>query len=227
MTLNLTVTRCACVLAACSVYYGYRARKYFAARYGERLRVVDGDSTRTVPSYLASHPEVRCDLIVVDGAHNYVGPVLDAVNLMHAGSCGTHLIMDDVCDPASCHAHGPDGRDAVAQIGPTQAWTELKRAGYARELQTHFDVVPDRGWVHGMQTCSPEGLPNSTSVGLSAAPTNVVFSRALARKVGHGMRRHIADHGDATRAMDRAHRQDAQQLQAAGAQTACSLMCAA
>ena len=100
MTLNLTVTRCACVLAACSGYYGYRARKYFAARYGERLRVVDGDSTRTVPSYLASHPEVRCDLIVVDGAHNYVGPVLDAVNLMHAGSCGTHLIMDDVCDPS-------------------------------------------------------------------------------------------------------------------------------
>ena len=216
----------------CSAHYGGNARKYFAERYGERHRVVDGDSKQTVPEYFATHPEARCDLILVDGAHNYIGPVFDAINLMRAGSCGMHLIMDDVCDPDSCHAHGPDGRDAVSQIGPTMAWAELKRAGYARELETHFGVVPDRGWVHGVQACAPEGIPSSKSIGLSAVPTRVTFSRASGAQMDAptASKRlpHVAGRDDPAGATDRSHRREALQLQVgAEAQRSCSRACTA
>lgn len=36
-------------------------------------------------------------------------------------------------------------------IGPTQAWTELKRLGFVKEAA--FQTAPDRGWVHGHVRC--------------------------------------------------------------------------
>ena len=82
--------------------------------------------------------------------------------------------------PPSCHAHSADGSlPTVAEIGPTQAWHELRRAGYARETQAHFGFVAERGWVQGVQTCDPRGLPALGMASIPAIPVNVTFEPPL------------------------------------------------
>ena len=176
---------------------------------------------RKAPEYFALNPGAHCDLIVVAGAHNYVGPLLDAINLMRAGACGTRIVMDDVCDSDACHAYGPDGRRAVAQLGKTLAWAELKRAGYAREVEVHFEEAADRGWVQGTQSCLPEGLPAVGNVSASTSgPSRVAF---VALPVQINSERGVGNQPDAR--VDSPHRQEAS-LRPTKGQRVCTQPCA-
>lgn len=48
-------------------------------------------------------------MLQVDGRHRYAAVLRDALHLHKVARCGGLMIMDDVCNPTSCHAHFPDG----------------------------------------------------------------------------------------------------------------------
>ena len=126
---------------------GGRRSRLFRSRYGARFRIIDGDSEKTLPAFVRANPQPRCDLVVVDGRHDYVHPLLDLVWLLQIAHCNASIILDDVCDPARCHAHHQGGRtfsgeskkgtNNEAVVGPTQAWAEARRLGYVREEEAY------------------------------------------------------------------------------------------
>ena len=73
------------------------ARDVLQAKYPGRLELVLGDSADTVPRYLAQHPELRCNVIFIDGSHKYGPVVQDLLNIAPAADheYGHVLIMDD------------------------------------------------------------------------------------------------------------------------------------
>jgi len=129
------------------------ARTYLSSRYGNRVTFVLGDSATSLPSYMDSREGkgLRCDIAVVDGRHRYAAVLRDALHLHKVARCGGLMIMDDVCNPTSCHAHFPDGTNHPYVIGPSQAWAELQRLSLVRQLA--LVTKADRGWAYGEVLC--------------------------------------------------------------------------
>jgi len=77
---------------------GTRTAALLQSRFPGRLTVHKGDSVRTVP--IATLPP--CDLVHVDGRHDYEHTVLDALNLLAKASPHALFLFDDQCDPRGC-----------------------------------------------------------------------------------------------------------------------------
>jgi hypothetical protein len=150
------------------------AKLWFRRRYGERLTLVEGDSTKTVPSFFASHPSVRCDLAIVDGKHDYVHPMLDIVLVAQGCKCGATLVADDLCNASACTAHDDRGFNQGAVIGPTQAWHEAQAKGYIVQSETRFAQASDRGWATASVVCV-DGLPKPALTRYSPEPIAIAF----------------------------------------------------
>ena len=166
-----------------------RAREYMKTRYGSRVTVVDGSSRKTIANYTREHPELQCDLVVVDGDHTYVSTLIDLVSLLQRAPCNASVLLDDVCDIERCHAHVPstlastshhagyyvNGSNHPSIIGPTLAWNEALRTGHVTQVKTFFEAAPDRGWVLGRQVCSADGKPLPMHERYSVRPQPVRF----------------------------------------------------
>ena len=92
---------------------------YMASAYPGRFQVVWGDSTKTVNEFVKkaqlSRRMLHCDVIVVDGGHNYGVAIADLRNMQaFVGSPRHLLLMDDT----PCIAEYCDG--------PNKAWRELR-----------------------------------------------------------------------------------------------------
>ena len=68
---------------------------YLQAVFPGRLKVTWGDSNVTIPAFTKQHPDVQCDLIVVDGGHSYFMANADLSNFRHLASKVHLLIVDD------------------------------------------------------------------------------------------------------------------------------------
>jgi len=62
---------------------------------------VDGNSKVTVPLYLATHPDVRFDVVTVDGDHSDEGAWADLTSVAEVVVAGGYLLIDDLVLP--CH----------------------------------------------------------------------------------------------------------------------------
>ena len=62
--------------------------------FGERIEVVWGDSSKTIPQYTATHA-LACDVLVVDGAHLYAGVYEDLKNLLPCVKAKARVFCDD------------------------------------------------------------------------------------------------------------------------------------
>ncbi len=88
----------------------------FVARVfgADRFQIVFGDSLKTVPEHFAAHPELRCDIFMVDGGHAHDVAVGDLAN--GVGSVVPHglLLIDDTNCQAEFCVDAP-WRDFVAK----------------------------------------------------------------------------------------------------------------
>ncbi len=77
--------------------------------YKERLNVIWGDSTQTIPK----NQYLPCDVWFVDGGHTKEVAKADLKNILdHVSPNGSKIIMDDTpCNKGWC-------------VGPTEAWAE-------------------------------------------------------------------------------------------------------
>ena len=70
--------------------------RHFESKYKDRFLITFGDSLESVPEFAKRHPEVKCDVLVVDGGHTFEIAFSDLMNLKPMANKHTNiLILDD------------------------------------------------------------------------------------------------------------------------------------
>jgi predicted O-methyltransferase YrrM len=104
-------------------------KQFINTRYPDRHTLVFGDSTKTVPNYSKNHPDIKYDIIFIDGGHDYPIAYADMLNCKNLAHKDTILIVDDIVRTSSL--------EAGHTIGPTKAWSQFKNANIIKELELH------------------------------------------------------------------------------------------
>lgn len=127
--------------------YSSAVRQFFKQKYANRVKIIDGDSLQTIPTFFEKKKKKRCDIISVDGMHNYVNALQDAMNLMKQSHNQSIILMDDVCEVSNCNTHYRNGENHPYVIGPSQAWKKLLDLNLV--IQRDYGAADDRGWMLG------------------------------------------------------------------------------
>lgn len=118
--------------------YSAPRAKWLQEKFPGRIEVFWGNSITEVPKFFAEHPEVRCNLVYVDGGHSWDVAEADLNNFKKVADPEYNvLLMDDVyCIAPYCE-------------GPHLAWTLLVDNGVATETEKHTDATKQRGYAIG------------------------------------------------------------------------------
>ncbi|KXS14712.1 hypothetical protein M427DRAFT_135614 [Gonapodya prolifera JEL478] len=118
--------------------YGPPARAHVNRTFPGRFYITDGDSTITLPGFHKANPDLRCDIIHVDGGHSYEVAIADLRNFYHMASRRRHIVlMDDLrCRGVYC-------------IEPMKAWDQAVTEGWLRERACYTKTDGWRGWCAG------------------------------------------------------------------------------
>jgi len=141
--------------------YSRPAASWLSSLFPGRLTNTWGDSTQTVPAFKAQHPEVKCNLIFVDGGHDYAVAAADLVNFWSmADPTYNVLMMDDVfCSSAFCQ-------------GPNAAWNQLIQSGAAVQVSANPEAGGTRGFAYGSyKVIQPTVAPFLPAMLPTAMPT--------------------------------------------------------
>lgn len=96
----------------------------------KRLRIIKGSSIDTLPAFASANPDVRCDLLIVDGGHAREVAYADMANFRQLARAEFHIL---VVDDTYCEAYWC--------IGPTRA---IEEAVDDRLIEPPFQVVTMR-----------------------------------------------------------------------------------
>lgn len=108
--------------------------EYFQTNYGNRFHFINGDSLKTVPEFAKNFPDIKFDLIFIDGAHSYDDCLQDILNMHQLAHPKSHLWIDDYT--------APEVFDAVE--------TSAKVFGILEVLKVHlsdFKTPCERCWI--------------------------------------------------------------------------------
>jgi predicted O-methyltransferase YrrM len=127
--------------------YGHvrQAKHYIDEIFPGRHTLILGNSVQTVPEFLCEHPQLKFDLIFIDGGHDYEVAKADLVNMRALATTDTILVTDDLT---------PWLRWGE---GPTRAWQEALRNGQVIQEElvkdgvvvTAIEPPGERSWVVG------------------------------------------------------------------------------
>jgi len=108
--------------------YAYYGKKYIDEHFPLRHTLVEGDSRESVPVFAAKHPDLKFDLMFIDGGHFFQVALADIINLARFAHDSSILIIDD-----------------IDNIQVRRAWQE----GVRRGIITRGRIVKDgrREWV--------------------------------------------------------------------------------
>jgi predicted O-methyltransferase YrrM len=106
------------------------AKRLIDKRFPDRHTLIYGDSTVAVPEFTARNPDLRFDLVFIDGGHDYEIARTDILNMKPLCTENTIVVMDDL---TPWHNWGK---------GPTQAWTEAIAQGIIRQDELFKDGKP-------------------------------------------------------------------------------------
>ncbi|MFY2789334.1 class I SAM-dependent methyltransferase [Rhodococcus sp. MALMAid1271] len=76
--------------------YSATAKAHIDEHFPERHTLIQGDSHITIAAYAKEHPDVRYDVIFVDGDHSVEGARADLDDLRGFATPDTVVIMDDI-----------------------------------------------------------------------------------------------------------------------------------
>jgi predicted O-methyltransferase YrrM len=103
------------------------AKQLIDKRFPGRHTLIYGDSTKAVPEYTSQNPDLRFDLVFIDGGHEYSVAKADITNMKSLCTEKTVVVMDDL---TPWHKWGE---------GPAQAWTEAIQDGHIQQDELFID----------------------------------------------------------------------------------------
>lgn len=112
--------------------YGEPASRWLSNKFPGRLEVTWGDSIWTVPDFKKQNPDVKCDLIFIDGGHDYKAALADLEHFASMANPQHHRILMDDTDLS----------------GPKEAWSKLVKEGKITELE-RFEGQINHGGRYG------------------------------------------------------------------------------
>lgn len=107
--------------------YSRTAKKLIDKKFPGRHTLINGDSTKTVPEYHSEHPDLKFDLVFIDGGHDYDVAKSDVANMRLFCGENTAVVMDDLTPWLSWGE------------GPYRAWSEALSAGMIRQEEMFKD----------------------------------------------------------------------------------------
>jgi predicted O-methyltransferase YrrM len=75
--------------------YTYLAKDFIETKFPNRHRLIVGDSTVTVPEFIAKNPDTKFDVIFLDGGYHYSVVNADIANCKALAHENTIIILDD------------------------------------------------------------------------------------------------------------------------------------
>jgi len=122
--------------------YTFKMASFLRHRFPGRFFIHIGDSKRKVPEFARTHPNHRCDLIIVDSGCNYTAAMADLFNM---------AAMANVDDGNIIMLNDYPSRVPFPETG--WAWENMCRWGYVRELMrcwiSNNKDHPNSGFVVG------------------------------------------------------------------------------
>jgi predicted O-methyltransferase YrrM len=116
------------------------AKQYIDLQYPNRHTLILGDSTKTIPEYIANNSDKKFDFIFIDGGHDYSIAKSDLENCFHFATKDTIVAIDDTIFTIDW-IHGWN-------IGPTNTWIEHLQQNKVIELNRK-EYSPGRGMCWG------------------------------------------------------------------------------
>ncbi|MCZ4520731.1 class I SAM-dependent methyltransferase [Rhodococcus ruber] len=125
--------------------YSAAAKAHIDEHFPGRHTLIQGDSHTTIAAYAKEHPDIRFDVIFIDGDHSVEGARADLDDLRALATPESVVVMDDIT-PWLWFGEGP-----------TQAWQEAIDSGkilhtqYFRDGESVDTVTPPaaRAWAEG------------------------------------------------------------------------------
>jgi hypothetical protein len=93
--------------------------------FGDRFELILGDSKFALPEFNRRYPDVKCDVISVDGDHSTEGAYADLKNFREMASCRNWVLMDD-----------------VGWNSTNTAWQQAKDDGIITQVECFVDLAP-------------------------------------------------------------------------------------
>jgi hypothetical protein len=142
--------------------YTTAAAAFLKQKFPDRFTLTVGDSTQTLPKFVLDHPDVRCDLAVVDGGHMYEVASADLLNMQALSSAVARVVVDDTpCAVSWC-------------LGPALAWAGMIKQNRVVETRNQ-PMGPYRGFVVG-HFVNPMSLPDQEA---AETPVPILNSKAV------------------------------------------------
>jgi len=112
--------------------YARAGKGYIDLHYPGMHTLIEGSSHETLPKFYEDCPNVRFDLIFIDGDHSYPGAKKDILDMAHFATSDTLVIMDDL---------------HLARV--RNAWNECIEKGIIEQLEIYSQRENRRTWALG------------------------------------------------------------------------------
>lgn len=106
------------------------AKKLVDEKFPGRHTLIGGDSTKTVPDFAAKNPDLKFDLVFIDGGHSYEVAMADILNMRKLCTAESAVVIDDLTPWLKW------GK------GPTKAWNEAIEQGLVRQDELYNEGKP-------------------------------------------------------------------------------------
>ena len=120
--------------------YTRKAKLLLDIAFPGRNLLIAGNSISSLPTFFASFPYYKPDMVFIDGGHERPVPLLDLHYILSSITSGTWVMVDDYCE-----AHG--------QGGVNEAVDKFIADGVLEQVQTYR--ADDRGWIMSRRSMKP------------------------------------------------------------------------